>query len=502
MTASLRDEHPAVRPARRRLRGWCAALALAALATVLVVVPGHPADAAWVPANATQLVTVEVPTATSTTGSLRAWERTASGWRLVFGPVPARVGAAGVGQAREGISVTPAGTYPLTGGFGRQPNPGTALPYFQTDELDWWDGNPSSPTYNTHVRQAASPGGASENLYRTGAVYDYAVTIGYNLARVPGAGSAIFLHVANSSATGGCVSIERNALVTLMRWLRPDAAPHIMVNVAPVKNAVADSWYAAGGQASLLGLPTGAERAVGDGRGATQDFEGGTVAWSGATGAHWVVNGIARSWWATGRERGRLGYPVTDEVATVDRSGAFTWFQDGAVYWSAPSGTHWMTGGILDAWVRQGYEQGRLGYPVTDELATADGRGAFSWFQRGAAYWSASSGTHWMTGGILDAWVRQGYEQGPLGYPVTDELATADGRGAFSWFQNGAAYWSASSGTHWMTGPVLDAWIRQGYEQGPLGYPVSDPYAYAGGTRVDFQGGSLVADRSGAVTRV
>jgi uncharacterized protein with LGFP repeats len=45
-----------------------------------------------------------------------------------------------------------------------------------------------------------------------------------------------------------------------------------------------------------------------------------------------------------------------------------------------------------------------------------------------------------------------------------------------------------------MGGPILDAWVAQGFEGGPLGFPTGDPYAVAGGTRVDFQGGSLTLD--------
>jgi L,D-peptidoglycan transpeptidase YkuD (ErfK/YbiS/YcfS/YnhG family) len=48
--------------------------------------------------------------------------------------------------------------------------------------------------------------------------YDYAQVIGYNEARVPGAGSAIFLHVGTGGATAGCVSVSTSTLVTLLRW--------------------------------------------------------------------------------------------------------------------------------------------------------------------------------------------------------------------------------------------------------------------------------------------
>ena len=64
----------------------------------------------------------------------------------------------------------------------------------------------------------------SEALWLEDAVYDLIVVIGYNFAPVvPGAGSAIFLHVARPdfSPTAGCVAIDKAALVALMPLLGP-----------------------------------------------------------------------------------------------------------------------------------------------------------------------------------------------------------------------------------------------------------------------------------------
>lgn len=228
-----------VSPVRRRTgtgRGRSRARALALpLALVLllgvVVLGGAPAalgEPSPAPASSSQLVTVDTASPGATTGTLTAWQRDAGGdWHVALGPVPAFVGAGGVGAASESSTRTPAGTFPLTESFGRAANPGTAMPWFTSDRSDWWNSNTASPTYNTHVRQAADPGGSSENLYDAGAVYDYAVNIGYNLARTPGAGSAIFLHVSNGSPTAGCVSTDRSTVVDVLRWLDPARSPAI-----------------------------------------------------------------------------------------------------------------------------------------------------------------------------------------------------------------------------------------------------------------------------------
>lgn len=182
--------------------------------------------------SAGQVITVVVGSSSATVGTLTAWSRNANGnWTSTYGPVTAFVGADGVGTASESTSRTPSGVYGLTLAFGRYPNPGTRLSYFQSTTSDWWDENPASPTYNTHVRQQNSPGGNSENLYTTGSVYNYAINVDYNTARTPGAGSAIFLHVSNGSPTAGCIAINQTTLVSIMRWLDPGEHPVIDIGV-------------------------------------------------------------------------------------------------------------------------------------------------------------------------------------------------------------------------------------------------------------------------------
>jgi L,D-peptidoglycan transpeptidase YkuD (ErfK/YbiS/YcfS/YnhG family) len=187
------------------------------------------------PERSSQVVTVVAPSAGATRAQLTAWQRGPTGWTAVLGPVTARVGSAGVGQASETSTRTPAGTFTLSEAFGRSGNPGTALPYRVIDTQDWWVSDVASPLYNQHTRCA--PGScpfdesAGENLWAEGSVYDLAVVIDYNRGGTPGAGSAFFLHVSNGAPTAGCVAIDRGSLAALMRWLTPGARPLIAIGV-------------------------------------------------------------------------------------------------------------------------------------------------------------------------------------------------------------------------------------------------------------------------------
>ena len=86
-----------------------------------------------------------------------------------------------------------------------------------------WVDDSASALYNTHQRKPANGRWTSaENLLNTPA-YNYAQVIGYNEARTPGKGSAIFLHVDSGGGTAGCVSLPTAALLAVMRWERVGA---------------------------------------------------------------------------------------------------------------------------------------------------------------------------------------------------------------------------------------------------------------------------------------
>ncbi|MHC8496545.1 MAG: L,D-transpeptidase family protein [Actinomycetes bacterium] len=215
-----------------------AAFAMTAALIIPVGAVTHATTATAATPEHRKIVTVSVKSASSTYGKLTAWRWSTKQQRYVrsFKPVRAYVGTGGVGQASEYVSRTPAGVFGLTEAFGRQPNPGTRLPYRQVGYSSWWVNDVSSRYYNTY--QECTPGGqcgfnqsASEQL---GAIslYRYAVVMDYNRNPVKsGAGSAFFLHVSAGKATEGCVAIREGKLTRLMRWLTPAKDPVISIGV-------------------------------------------------------------------------------------------------------------------------------------------------------------------------------------------------------------------------------------------------------------------------------
>lgn len=199
-----------------------------ASAAILGVLGANPAAAA--PAG-TQLIMVAAPTPDSPVGTLTAYERVGPAWRVVLGPTHADLGELGVGVPEDDVFRTPVGTFPLGPAFGREPSPGTAMPYTQVDGWDWWDEDVDSPTYNTMVRSQAKPSDDAENLGRSGEIYDYAVLVDHNPQRIPGRSAGIFVHVTDGDPTWGCVAVARDDMRALVQWLNPAASPHITVGL-------------------------------------------------------------------------------------------------------------------------------------------------------------------------------------------------------------------------------------------------------------------------------
>ena len=220
-----------------RRRGAWRAAAVSALLVGAVAMTGGPAGAAAgagapKPARDQQLITVTAASHRATAATLTGYRRRGSRWIRVFGPWRARVGDNGIarpGAKREGDGRTPSGSYGVGFFFGVRRNPGVRFPFRHAYSYDVWDDDPASPRYNEWVDDRhADPGARPEPMHQVPA-YDYAAVIAYNTARLPGLGSAIFLHVGTGSATAGCVSLPERELLTVLRWLNPKRSPQITI---------------------------------------------------------------------------------------------------------------------------------------------------------------------------------------------------------------------------------------------------------------------------------
>lgn len=211
-------------------------LANLAAAAALASCPANVANDLETAPSARQLITVRAQVATATHATLRTWRRAGVCWVAAGGPDEARVGRNGLSASRhEGDGTTPIGTFRIGETmYGNAPDPGVRFHYRRLRCGDWWDEDPRSPTYNSfqHVRCGTSPPfrAKSEGMWQQPTPYPHLAVVEYNLHRVvPGRGSGIFLHAQTGGATNGCISLRRDRLVAVLRWLRPAAKPLIAI---------------------------------------------------------------------------------------------------------------------------------------------------------------------------------------------------------------------------------------------------------------------------------
>uniref|UniRef100_UPI00357100CB alpha/beta hydrolase-fold protein n=2 Tax=Nocardia concava TaxID=257281 RepID=UPI00357100CB len=233
--------------------------------------------------------------------------------------------------------------------------------------------------------------------------------------------------------------------------------------------------------------------------GVAQDFRGGKVLYSQATGAQPVAGAIGGSYAGLGGAASGLGFPIAGEGGLPDGRGRLQPFQHGSVYWSPQTGAQAVRGAIFDEWSKQGYERGPAGYPNGQEARTPQKDGVVQGFENGPMYFSAKTGAHLVQGLILGKYGQLGFENSPYGFPTGDEKGLRD-FGRYSAFEGGNIYWSPLSGAWGVrTGPIMDAWGATGFENGPLGYPISDEGQLPDGTQQTFQGGTITI-RDGKAT--
>ncbi len=160
---------------------------------------------------------------------LSAWQRRPQGWDRVYqvSAVIGRNSLAAPGEKKEGDGKTPSGVYPLGPAFGYGPSVDTGLAYRQASTQDFWVDDPRSMQYNQWVHGTPTAN-SFERMKRADDLYRYGVVIGYNTqSPIPGAGSAIFMHIWRNynKPTAGCVALNQRHLRRILRWLNQEAKP-------------------------------------------------------------------------------------------------------------------------------------------------------------------------------------------------------------------------------------------------------------------------------------
>lgn len=137
------------------------------------------------------------------------------------------IGRGGIRHVKtEGDGATPAGVFPLRRVLYRTDRidaPATRLPAGAIAEDDGWCDAPGDPNYNRPVKRPYAA--RHERMWRDDGLYDLIVVLGHNdEPPTPGAGSAIFLHVASPDygPTAGCIALALADLRSVLATCGPE----------------------------------------------------------------------------------------------------------------------------------------------------------------------------------------------------------------------------------------------------------------------------------------
>jgi len=413
--------------------------------------------------------------------------------------------APGVPSGHTQYEWSPTGSFSVSEGFGTY-NPGTRLGFrILNPNSRWGGGGEYAGNYNRYFESPRHlfP---DENMWDFAMNGDYTQGVVLNYNRPPdspityGNGFAIFLH-SNPRPTAGCISLPE---AWVSRYLN-NAVPGDRIIMGAVDDAftpftsnpygaIQRKYHEGGGQ---LGLGSAVSNETGGLRngGAYQNFKRGSIHWSPASGAQITYGGIRSTWGAQGWENGKLGYPLKGETGGLRNGGAYQSFEGGSIHWSPATGAKFTTGAIRNVWAGTGWENGSLGYPTTNEVGGLKDGGVTQSFQYGTIVYSPATGAVISKGAIRSTYAEAGYENGILGYPTMNERTGLRDGGAYQNFQNGAVHYSPRTGAVITTGSILQVWGASGWENGKLGYPTSNE---SGGLR---EGGSQQAFQTGVIVK-
>jgi uncharacterized protein with LGFP repeats len=256
-------------------------------------------------------------------------------------------------------------------------------------------------------------------------------------------------------------------------------------------DAINAAYDAGGGPTGALGPKDGDVYPVGDGFG--QNFAGGKIFFTPATGAHVMTGAILEKYLSLGGPADSdLGFPTIDEGAgraPDSRNTTFSAADNPVIFWTPATGARVVRGAINAAWDKLGGSAGQLGVPAEDEMYR--GATVTQAFTGGELSYDTKAKTFTTvppelagqlaeltipedpTSAINAARRAAGGALGPLGaaqgapYPVGN-----DGLGQN--FAGGKIFYSPATGANVVTGQVLAKYESVGGPQGDLGLPASD----------------------------
>ncbi|MEN4479576.1 hypothetical protein [Mycolicibacterium cosmeticum] len=200
--------------------------------------------------------------------------------------------------------------------------------------------------------------------------------------------------VISQQFTGGEVSWNRKT--KQFTTTPPELADQLAGLEVPsdATSEIAAARRAAGGALGPLGAPDGGQYAIGS-DGVGQNFAGGKIFYSPATGANVVTGQVLVKYESVGGPTGDLGFPTASEadggLAPASRFVPFAAADQPVIFWTPDFGAVIVRGAMNAAWQKLGGATGELGAPKGDQ--TENGDVISQQFSGGSISWNRATHT-------------------------------------------------------------------------------------------------------------
>ena len=254
--------------------------------------------------------------------------------------------------------------------------------------------------------------------------------------------------------------------------------------------AIVAAWESHGGAGGPLGPRQGGVYAAGSGF--AQNFAGGKMFFTPATGAHFMQGAILEKYESLGGAAdGDLGFPTIDEGAgraADSRNSTLSAPDHPVIFWTPSTGARVVRGAVNAAWDKLGGSAGVLGVPADDEMFNGDvisqkfTGGEISWNRKTKAFTTEPPE---LAGQLADLDVPSdpasaiaaarraaGGAMGPLGAKDGDQYPIGDG-GFGQKYAGGTIFYSPATGANAITGQLLEKYESVGGPEGDLGFPTA-----------------------------
>lgn len=141
-----------------------------------------------------------------------------------------------------------------------------------------------------------------------------------------------------------------------------------------VATAINTAYRMAGGAEGPLGARDGDPYAIGD-DGTAQNFAGGKIYYTPATGAHALTGAVLQRYESSGGPTGELGFPTTGEVdggVPDSKQATFAADEHPVIFWTEEHGAIVVNGPVKVAWDKLGGPTGALGIPIAEHEIDRD----------------------------------------------------------------------------------------------------------------------------------